>query len=137
MAGATPQFQDLRHFGPAAARDDAVVTFDRATRGFRRPRRQHGNGRFRHVNGARGLIEPLAEFAVIDVTEQRVERSIVRPCGVNPSGKCRYAEKTLQHSAAARLRLLRTRSVVGSSHWTRVCASIAAEISQHPKSALT
>jgi hypothetical protein len=35
------------------------------------------------VNGARGLIESLAEFAVIDVTEQRIERSIVRPCGVN------------------------------------------------------
>jgi len=73
----------------------------------------------------------------MDVTEQRIERSIVRPCGLNPGRKCRYAENTPQHSAAAKPRLLRTRSAMGSSHWTRVCASIAAEISQHPKSALT
>jgi len=81
---------------------------------------------------AKTNVESLAEFAVIDVAEQCIERSIVRPCGVNPGRKCRYAEKALQHSAAAKPRLLRTRSAMGSSHWTRVCASIAAEISQHP-----
>jgi hypothetical protein len=84
------------------------------------------------VNGARGLIESLAECAVIDVAKQRIKRSIVGPGGFNPGRKRCYAEKALQHSAAAESRLLRTRSVVGTSHWTRVCASIAAEISQHP-----
>jgi hypothetical protein len=32
---------------------------------------------------------------VIDVAEQRIKRSIVGPCGVNPGRKCRYAEKAL------------------------------------------
>jgi len=87
VAGAEPQFQDFRHFGPTAAGDDAVISLDRAARCFSRSRRQHRNRRFRHVNRARRLIECLAEVAVIDLAHECIKRAIVGPRGTNARGK--------------------------------------------------
>jgi hypothetical protein len=45
------------------------------------------------VHGARGLIEALAEAAVIDVADERIERPIVGPDQVNAAGKARKSGK--------------------------------------------
>ena len=76
MPIAQPQFVDLRHDRPAAARDDPVIGLHGVRRGFRGRCRKRRRGRPRHVNGARGLIEALAELAVIGLADQRIERLV-------------------------------------------------------------
>ena len=53
----------LRHFRPAAVRHDAVVGPDGVLGDLRGRRRQRRRRRLRHMDGARGLIEVLAELA--------------------------------------------------------------------------
>jgi hypothetical protein len=52
------------------------------------------------VHGARCLIESLAEPALIDVADERIERPIIRPGGTNTRGEGRNSSEAPQHEAA-------------------------------------
>src|SRR5580692_7693528 len=76
MAVADPQLIDMRHRRPAAAGDDLIVGRDRLLGKLLGRRRQHRRRRLRHVDGARGLVEILAELAGTAVAHERVERVV-------------------------------------------------------------
>src|SRR5579862_7336231 len=76
MAVADPQLIDMRHRRPAAAGDDLVVGRDRLLGELLGRRRQHRRRSFRHMDGARGLVEILAELAGTAVVHERVERVV-------------------------------------------------------------
>jgi hypothetical protein len=76
MPIAQPQFIYLRHGRPAAARDDPVIGLHRVRCGFRGRCRKRRRGGPRHVNGARGLVEALAELAVVGLADQGIERLV-------------------------------------------------------------
>src|SRR5580704_80661 len=76
MAVADPQLIDMRHRRPAATGDDLVVGRDRLLGELLGRRRQHRRRSFRHMDGARGLVEILAELAGTAVVHERVERVV-------------------------------------------------------------
>ena len=128
---AEPQFVDLGHDRPAAARDNVVIGLDRGLGELRGRRRQRRRGRLGHVNGTRGLVESLPEIAPIGVAEQIIQRFGVPARGYEAAGgERRRAGKAVQKSAAV---IARGRAIVQLSHGWRFCESIAAEFGQEPK----
>ena len=101
------QFVDLRHQRPAAARDDAVVSRHGLLGKVRRLRRQCRRGRLGHVDGARGLIESLAEALglTVAIVHQRIEGRV----GGCPArhrargGESRRAGRAAQEGAPIRI----------------------------------
>ncbi len=78
---------DAGHLGPAAARDDRGIAFDRLLRGLRRRRR---DGRLRllgHADGAGRIVETLPEPAALGVAHQRVECGILGESARGQSGR--------------------------------------------------
>src|SRR5579864_4188760 len=98
MAVADPQLIDMRHRRPAAAGDDLVVGRDRLLGELFGRRRQHRRRRLRHVDGARGLVEILAELAGTAVVHERVERVVGEGAARN-TAQCRRAGALRQKSA--------------------------------------
>ena len=77
VPGAEPQFIDLGHFRPAAARNNVVIGLDGNFGELFGRRRQRRRGRLGHMDGARGLVEGLAELAPVSVVNERIERLVV------------------------------------------------------------
>jgi hypothetical protein len=89
------------------------------------------------VNGARRLIEALAEVVAANIAEERIERAILGARGAKPSRECGGASKAAQHATAAESGLRRSRAT-RSSHAMCLCAPIAALIGRpRRKSGLT
>ncbi len=98
MAVADPQLIDMRHRRPAATGDDLVVGRDRLLGELFGRWRQHRRRRLRHVDGARGLVEILAELAGTAVVHQRVERVVGEGAARN-TAQCRRAGALRKKSA--------------------------------------
>src|SRR6202035_2950082 len=98
MAVADPQLIDMRHRRPAAAGDDLVVGYDRLLGELLGRRRQHRRRRLRHVDGARGLVEILAELAGTAVVHERVEWVVGEGAARN-AAHCRRADALRQKAA--------------------------------------
>ena len=105
MPHAEVQFVDFRHLRPAAPRDDAVVSFYGLFGDVRGLRRQRRRGRLGHVDGARGLIEGLAEAAALPFAHQRIERRIGSRSPRRRAGgrKSRHAGRAAQEPAPIRI----------------------------------
>ncbi len=76
VAVAEAQPLGRRHQRPAAVREDALVFADREFGGLHgrgRQRRQRG---LRHVDGARGAVEVLAELALLVLLDQRLQEIV-------------------------------------------------------------
>ena len=99
MAVADPQLIDMRHRRPAATGDDLVVGRDRLLGELLGRRRQHRRRSFRHMDGARGLVEILAELAGTAVAHERVERVVGEGAARN-TAQCRRAGALRQKSGA-------------------------------------
>src|ERR1700720_2647565 len=98
MAVADPQLIDMRHRRPAAAGDDLVVGRDRLLGELLGRGRQHRRRRLRHVDGARGLVEILAELAGTAVVHERVEWVVGEGAARN-AAQCRRADALRQKAA--------------------------------------
>jgi hypothetical protein len=57
------------------------------------------------VNGARRLIEALAEVVAANIAEERIERAILGARGAKPSRECGGASKAAQARYGGRVRL--------------------------------
>ncbi len=77
MAVAEPQPLDRRHRRPAAAGEDILVLPDRLRRGVGRRGRQRRQRGLRHVDGARGAVEVLAELATLILLDQRLQKLVL------------------------------------------------------------
>ena len=77
MAVAEPQRARPRDLRPAAAGDDSRVALDGLLGGLRRRRRNGRHRRFRHMDGAGGLVETLPELPALGIADQRIERGIL------------------------------------------------------------
>ena len=76
MAVAEPQPVGGRHHGPAAARQDIGVLADRELGGLLGRRRQGRQRGLRHVDGARGAVEILADLALLILPDQHLQGGI-------------------------------------------------------------
>src|ERR1700727_605339 len=106
MAVADPQLIDMRHRRPAAAGDDLVVGRDRLLGELLGRRRQHRRRSFRHMDGARGLVEILAELAGTAIVHQRVERVVGEGAAGEATEQRSTSSKTPQEHAAAKVHSL-------------------------------
>ena len=105
MPVAELQHVDGRNLRPAAARDDRRVALDRLLGGLRGRRPDRRLGRLRHVDGAGGLIEALAERSLLGVADQGIEGRVFRQRaarGYACSGKRGSATQPAQEGAPVR-----------------------------------
>jgi hypothetical protein len=125
------QFADLGHHRPAAMGDDAVIGSDRGFGELRGGRRQRRRGRLRHLDGARRLVEILAEATVVGVADQRIERHVLgisARCGGARGRERRRTGQAAQHAAAVKPpRALHIVFIVRLAHGASVCKRIEAE----------